>query len=41
MLARLMAGHAWEINNLLVHGAFNGGETDRIHLIFEVFEGTE
>ena len=35
----LEAGLAWEINNLLVHGAFNGGETDRIHLIFEVFEG--
>ena len=35
----LEAGHAWEINNLLVHGAFNGGETDRIHFIFEVFEG--
>ena len=21
------------------HGAFNGGERDRIHFIFEVFEG--
>lgn len=35
----LKTGHAYEINNLLVHGAFNGEETDRIHLIFEVFEG--
>lgn len=35
----LETGHAYEINNLLVHGAFNGEETDRIHLIFEVFEG--
>ena len=35
----LEAGHAWEVNNLLEHGAFNGGERDRIHLIFEVFEG--
>ena len=35
----LKAGFAWEVNNLRVHGAFNGGGTDRIHLIFEVFEG--
>lgn len=35
----LEAGYAWEVNNLCVHGAFNGGGTDRIHLIFEVFEG--
>ena len=34
----LAAGHAWEVNNLVLHGAFNRGETDRIHLIFEVFE---
>ena len=34
----LQAGHAYEINNLLVHGAFNGSETNRIHLVFEVFE---
>lgn len=32
-------GSAWEINNLVPHGAFNGGASDRIHLIFEVFEG--
>lgn len=37
----LDAGQAWEVNNLVPHGAFNGGETDRIHLIFEVFEGAE
>ena len=36
----LESGHAWEVNNLVPHGAFNGGEADRIHLIFEVFEGT-
>ena len=35
----LPAGRAWEVNNLAPHGAFNGGEEDRIHLIFEVFEG--
>ena len=35
----LAAGRAWEVNNLAPHGAFNGGEEDRIHLIFEVFEG--
>ena len=35
----LAAGRAWEVNNLAPHGAFNGGEQDRIHFIFEVFEG--
>lgn len=35
---RLAAGRAFEINNLVPHGAFNGGGTDRIHLVFEVFE---
>ena len=35
----LEAGHAWEVNNLAPHGAFNGGASDRIHLIFEVLEG--
>lgn len=33
------AGSAWDINNLAPHGAFNGGARDRIHFIFEVFEG--
>ena len=32
-------GHAFEVNNLVSHGVFNGGEEDRIHFIFEVFEG--
>ena len=36
----LEAGYAWEINNLAPHGAFNGGDRDRIHFIFEVYEGT-
>lgn len=35
----LAAGYAWEVNNLAPHGAHNGGARDRIHLIFEVFEG--
>ena len=35
----LHAGYAWEVNNLAVHGAFNGGLRDRVHFIFEVFEG--
>lgn len=34
----LSAGHAWEVNNLVPHSVFNGGEQDRIHLVFEVFE---
>ena len=36
----LPAGRAFEVNNLAVHGAFNGGPQDRIHFIFEVFDGT-
>ena len=35
----LEAGHAFEVNNIVPHSAFNGGEEDRIHFIFEVFEG--
>lgn len=37
----LSTGSAFEVNNLVPHGAFNGGASDRIHLIFEVFEGAE
>ncbi len=35
----LRQGHAYEINNVLPHGAFNGGGRDRVHFIFEVFDG--
>jgi hypothetical protein len=35
----LEAGYAWEVNNLARHDAFKGGARDRIHFIFEVFEG--
>lgn len=35
----LRKGHAYEVNNVIVHGAFNGGRHDRIHFIFEVFDG--
>ena len=35
----LEVGHAWEVNNLVPHAAFNGGVRDRIHFIFEVYEG--
>ena len=35
----LEAGHAFEVNNLSMHGACNGGDEDRIHYIFEVFDG--
>ena len=35
----LAPGCAWEVNNLAPHGAFNGGGRDRIHFVFEVFEG--
>ena len=35
----LEVGHAWEVNNLVPHAAYNGGTRDRIHFIFEVYEG--
>jgi hypothetical protein len=34
----LKEGHAYEVNNLVPHGAQNLGSEDRIHLIFEVFD---
>jgi hypothetical protein len=37
----LDAGNAYEVNNLTMHGAFNGGESDRIHFIFEVFDADQ
>ncbi|MFB0613736.1 tryptophan 7-halogenase [Aurantiacibacter poecillastricola] len=35
----LETGRAYEVNNVRLHGASNAGSSDRIHLIFEVFEG--
>ena len=35
----LPAGEAFEVNNLATHSAFNGESRDRVHLVFEVFEG--
>lgn len=35
----LRKGHAYEVNNIIPHGAFNGGGDDRVHFIFEVFDG--
>jgi Aspartyl/Asparaginyl beta-hydroxylase len=34
----LTDGHAWEVNNIRPHGGVNGGDADRVHLIFEVFD---
>ena len=39
--SQLQVGYAYEVNNLAPHGAFNGGTEDRIHFIFEVFEGAD
>lgn len=35
----LEAGQAYEVNNIGRHAAMNHGSEDRIHFIFEVFEG--
>lgn len=37
----LREGFAYEVNNLQPHAVVNDGDVDRIHLIFEVFEGQE
>lgn len=37
----LREGVAYEVNNLRPHAVINGGDVDRVHLIFEVFEGQE
>jgi hypothetical protein len=34
----LREGIAYEVNNLVPHSVINGGDSDRLHLIFEVFE---
>ena len=34
-------GEAVEVNNLGPHAVFNGGETDRIHLIFEYYDADQ
>ena len=34
----LEAGRAYEVNNIVPHGAVNGGDKDRVHFIFEVFD---
>jgi len=34
-------GNTYEVDNIANHGAINGGETDRIHLIFEYMFGKE
>lgn len=36
--SHLEAGFAYEVNNIAAHSAANLGDSDRIHLIFEVFE---
>lgn len=35
----LEVGQAYEVNNIIRHGVVNRGGEDRIHFIFEVFEG--
>ena len=37
----LEEGRAYEVNNIAPHAAENLGTTDRIHLIFEVFDQTD
>ena len=35
----LRPGYAYEVNNLIEHGASNATSNDRIHFVFEVFDG--
>jgi hypothetical protein len=34
----LEAGRAYEVNNIVRHGAVNRGNSDRVHLIFEAYD---
>lgn len=34
----LELGQAYEVNNVVKHGVTNGGDEDRVHFIFEVFD---
>ena len=38
-LFHLEVGRAYEVNNIVSHGASNLGAEDRVHFIFEVYEG--
>jgi hypothetical protein len=38
---QLEAGRAYEVNNVVAHAVENFGHTDRIHLIFEVFDDAD
>lgn len=33
-----LEGYAYEVNNKALHGVVNGGDSERIHLIFEYYE---
>ena len=37
----LKTGFAYEVNNVERHGVVNGGDADRIHFIFEVFDNPD
>ncbi len=37
----LQEGHAYEVNNMVAHAVENLGETDRIHIIFELFDNDQ
>lgn len=37
----LREGYAYEVNNIVTYAGENLGTSERIHLIFEVFEGSE
>ena len=40
LMQHLRRGYAYEVNNTLPHGAFNGGNRERVHFIFEVYGGS-
>lgn len=37
----LEVGRAYEVNNIRAHGAANQGAEDRIHFIFELYDGAQ
>ncbi len=37
----LRRGHAYEVNNKVLHGGCNPSPIDRVHLIFDYYEGAD
>jgi aspartyl/asparaginyl beta-hydroxylase (cupin superfamily) len=37
-IKRMMEGEVWEINNIVPHGVYNFGNSDRIHMVVDYYD---